>query len=402
MSDEAADVSDGGDDLKAGASGHVKLFAIGVIPYDHPLLPAAPQGQAFVDARLNLDAHAKSWFRAEVAHAVTATLGGGASLAIARTGVAPTAPQLFPLNWDLFAEEGSTFQAVGRTDRLWFRLSRPGLDLTVGRQPISFGSGTFFTPLDLVNPFTPATIDTEYKPGLDGARLDVYRGVSGQVTAAVVWTGEPVGSGSDTNLRANLTVAAFGQGTVGSTDLGAFLGLVHGDAVAGLTARGSLGPVGVHADGTVTAPPGDEPWFTRIVVGADGRPTGWLTLSGELYYQSSGKANPDEYLTVLAGPRYVRGELWLAGRVYGGVAAQVQVTPLLTAGVASFVNLEDPSAMIAPTLSWSVAEDADVVVGGYAGWGSRPTVPANPPGFGVRSEFGLYPAVVFVQARSYF
>ena len=55
---------------------------------------------------------------------------------------------------------------VERT-RLYIKGSIGPVDLQIGRQPISFGNGFVFSPLDLVQPFSFATIDNEYKPGID-------------------------------------------------------------------------------------------------------------------------------------------------------------------------------------------------------------------------------------------
>ena len=76
-------------------------------------------------------------------------------------------------------------------------------------------------------------------------------------------------------------------------------------------------------------------------------------------------------------------------------------------------NLQDPSALVAPTFSWSVAGNAEVGVGAYMGLGKRPDVEVETyviPGVGeteveipvLESEFGLYPVMGFAQMRAYF
>lgn len=408
------------------AWGHVKTFALGSFFYDLPpyeipivgeveILPEEPQGQAIVDARLNLKGTLGDHLSGEIAHAVTTTLGGQQGVSVVGTGVAPVTDQLVDLNWTAFQDEDSTVRILGRTDRLFAKGSWPGVDVVVGRQPVSFGTGLFFTPLDLVNPFTPATIDTEYKPGVDAVRVDLYRGVSGKGTLVATWAGPPVGSDeaaaeSRGEALEWVNLAASGQGTVGVTDLGGFAGLIRGDVVAGATLASSIQAVSLHGDVAVTLPRADpdEKPFVRAVVGAGGVPWWRLNLNAELYLQTHGTTDPTELLTRLQGDRYTRGELWLGGVAYGGLAANLEVTPLVHVGAAGFVNLTDGSALVAPSLSWSVAQNAEIALGGYLGLGPRPEVlafdPADPRRNPLqpRSEFGVYPGVVFLQGKSYF
>src|SRR5690606_19624752 len=155
---------------------------------------------------------------AEVHHAVT-LLGGAAGLGLAgaSTGVGLTAPEALPLTWDV--HEGDIL-VRGRTDRAWVRGRFGGVDATLGRQPVSFGNGRISTPRDLVAPFHPATVDTEYKPGVDAARVDAYLGTSGRLTAVAAYAGD---------WTDGMVYALYGQGTVGVTDLGMFGGLVHAE-----------------------------------------------------------------------------------------------------------------------------------------------------------------------------
>ena len=55
-----------------------------------------------------------------------------------------------------------------------------------GRQAITWGNGLFYAPMDLVNPFDPATIDTEYKAGDDMLYLQYLQDNGNDLQAAVV------------------------------------------------------------------------------------------------------------------------------------------------------------------------------------------------------------------------
>lgn len=338
--------------------------------------------------------------RAEAHWAFSASTGGlGGATVAASTGAAASAPELLPLSWSPDLGEDLSFQH--RIDRLVLSARLNKVDLTVGRQPVSFGAGRFFTPMDLVNPFGPATIDSEFKPGVDALRVDAYPGQTGKVTAVAAWAGQPVVGERAVYYPSldDLVLASSGQLTVGVTDVLGFLGYVRAEPVLGLGAVSSVGPVGVHGEGTLTLPQDDDP-FVRAVVGADGRPGPKTTLMGELYVQTLGAGDPEGYLSVLSSERATRGELWLAGRYYAAVAVAQELTPLVSVNGSVIANLGDPSALLAVGGSCSLADEADLVFGGYWGLGEAPST-----GMGAitaNSEFGMYPIMGYITMRAYF
>src|SRR5690606_15729899 len=116
----------------------------------------------------------------------------------------------------------------------------------------------------------------------------------------------------------------------------------------------------------------EEPVFFRGVFGVDGRPSATTTLSGEVYVQTLGSARAGDLFETLASERVRRGELWLGGLAYAALSVNQEITPLLVANVAVIANLTDPSALLAPSLAWSIADEVDAAFGGYVGLGRRP------------------------------
>jgi hypothetical protein len=406
--------------VKLRATGHAKSFGLVTFPYESALMPDAPTGQGVLDARLAVTLDAGRLFRLEVAHAITPRFGGGgAALSLGsaggssagNTGVGVVGSEVVKLSWSAFGEE--SFAVSGRTDRLMLRFKLPHVDVTLGRQPITFGTGMFFTPLDLINPFTPATIDTEVKPGVDAARVDVYAGVAGKVSAVFAYVGDPdtydpdAPVATDGSLRA-LALAAHGQVTVGVTDIALMYGLIHADHVIGASLASGIGPVAVHADAALTVADRDsgDGVFFRGVLGASGMPGPKTSLSGELYVQTLGTTDPSQLLAQLSGERYRRGELWLGGVGYYGIAISQEFVPVLRGNLAVIGSLTEASLMVSPSIAWSIADNADLGVGGFVGVGARPDdevglVELLSTG-GLRSEFGTYPGVVFTQVRAWF
>lgn len=384
--------------------GDLKSFFTATVPYEHVLMPSDPSGQGVFDARLKLDAAWGDGFSFQFHQTATAITGATTTANVTQTGVGLTAPEVVDLSWVAF-DEDLTFR--GRVDRLALKWTLPGVDLTVGRQPITFGHANVFTPLDLVNPFNPAFIDQEYKPGVDALRVDIYAGFSSQLTLAAAYAGSWD--------RDGLVVAAYGQSTVRVTDIGLFVASVRGDAVFGTSIVTSVGAVGVTSDVALTLPAGDQDPFVRGTVGVLFRPTTTTTVTAEAYLQTLGATKPDDLLATTADPRFARGELWLMGVGYGSVAVVQEITSMVTGSVAVVANVLDPSAFVVPSLGWSVANNVELALGGYVGLGKRPDdveltdligpdlqpLPASELTY-LNSEFGTYPGVAFAQVRVYF
>lgn len=400
---QAADVWEG-ERLDVDLGGDVKTFTLATFPYDHVLMPEDPYGQGVADGRAKLDIRAFGVLRLTAHHAITvwapnSTAGTG----LTQSGVGLSAPEAVDLTWEATDEDNEDLRVRGRTDRLVLSASLPHVDLSLGRQPVTFGKALMFTPMDLVTTFSPGVIDSEYKPGVDAARVDVYWGMAGQATVVAAYAGDWDPEG--------MIYAAYAQGTVGVWDIGGFAGYVREDWVFGATTAGSIFALGVRAEATVTLPPGeDEDPFVRAVVGADWLPHERVSLSAELYVQSIGAAEPSGYLDLYATERFARGELWAAGRWYLGLAGSFEIAPTLHASVAVIDNLADPSAMVAPGLAWSISDDAELGAGLYFGMGRRPkditledllTDPDAISG-AVQSEYGLIPTTGYLQLRAYF
>lgn len=380
-------------DLSDGA--YQKLDALGVSEEDARSsygFNQAPIATANASTRL-MAAFSYRMLRLELHWAFLAGTSSPTSL----IGSSQKTPELLPLS---SSEKFGSFHYQQRVDRLLLSLKIPHLDLAIGRQPTSFGVGRFFAPLDLVNPFGPSAIDTEYKPGIDAVRADVYMGMTTQVSVVAAKAEREI-------------LAGTARTTVGITDLLGFIGDIRGEGVLGMGLESSIGPVGVHGEVSFT---GTSDPFLRAVVGADGRPTEKTGLSGEVYVQSWGASEAEGYWEKWRSERLERGEMWQVGRWYGALALNQEITPLLQANISVISNVGDPSALLSGGISWSAAENVEVALGAYGGLGKRPktlfldldpfTFTPVPPsdaamGASIRSEFGVYPTLVWLQMRVY-
>ncbi len=460
---QAADSATG--PLTAELHGDVKSFFVASWPPPEADWPAQlgmnpePEGSGIVDFRLKASAELGSRLRLEVHHDLAAfaqtpsavaleAAGQSSGSGFGSSGVGRTAPEAVDLTWeqpelDDRTGEGNLF-VRGRIDRLVLEGSFGQTEVALGRQAIGFGSGMFFTPLDLVNPFFPGTIDTEYRPGVDALRVDQFIGMTGRIGVAAAYAG-------DWDLGGTV-LQATGQGTIGVTDVLGLVGSVHGDGVVGAGFVSSVGPVGIHGDVSVTAPDMlhedslsddrqcysidplsfsfeedaegslcqdldriTEP-YVRAVVGADVRPSATSFVSAEVYLQTFGETDSSEAFLLFLDERYARGELWQTGMLYGALSANQEITPIVSGSVAVIANLTDPSALIAPGLSWGVSDEATLVAGMYLGVGEKPGEPdlsgvdfmapdldeITAQSLSLNSELGALPPTAYLQLKTYF
>lgn len=387
--------------------GHVKVFGVVSFPYDHMILPDDPAGQAVIDGRWKLEIHPVPQLKIEVHPTATLQIGSGSSLS---TGVGRTAPEAIPLSWTFTQTESLTGRF--RTDRFSLALDLGRFRFTLGRQPVTFGQGQFFTPLDLVSPFTAATLDTSYKPGVDAVRADVFIGMAGQISLLGAYLGDWGWQGS--------ALAAHAQFTIVTVDVAGFVAAMYGEPVLGLSVYAPIGPIGLYGDVSVTVrdPKGDPDPFVRGVVGVFAQPGPTTTISAEVYGQSIGRKDPGEYLVFASGERFARGELSQMGHLYAALLVSQELTPLWRLNGVLLANLLDPSVLVMPSMSWSVASNADLAFGAQIGIGERPVDPAVADlldddlmplegndllrALGIQSEYGLVPVTMFLQGGFHF
>ena len=399
------------------ASGDAKTFFFASYPYDSDVMATDPSAQGAVDFRLKLRGSIGEYLRFDLHNDLSLSSINSSPLALGGSATADNdVPQIFDLNWSL--GKGASYSGSLRVDRALIRLRLPAMDLTLGRQPISFGSTFFFNPMDLIASFSPTVVDREYKPGIDALRSDSYFGSSGQLSLVAAY-------GGAWNIDASILAARL-SGSLDEIGLGLLAAQVHSDRVIGFDLSGGLYGVSLNGEFTVTQPRNGEP-FTRAVVGANTTYAG-LSIMGELYVQTVGADNIDDYLRVASSERFARAELWAMAQHYAALSLSLPLIPIVTLSSFAMLNLDDGSALLSPSLQWSVADEVDLLAGGYFGLGERPEKrdPWMPPAGAVNSpagsdnspagsaqmdpsrfieinsEFGLIPSTLFVEIKAYF
>jgi len=283
--------------------------------------------------------------------------------------------RLLDMTW-IVSDSGR--QAVlHRIDRLSVGYTGANLVLRLGRQAITWGNGLIFSPMDIVNPFDPTTVDTEYKTGDDMLYAQYLLPNGHDLQAAWVARRNPATGGYE---NAESTLSIKYHGIVGQGEFDVLAARNHDDDTIGLGGNRSIGGAVWRGDLVVTDT--GEVVRSQLATSISYSWTwGGRNVTGgiEYYYNGFGQpardydaiAENDELLSRLA-----RGEIFTLGRYYLAGALTVELTPLWLLTPTVFANLDDGSAFLQLITQCSLGDNS-LFLGSL-------NVPLGPPG----SEFG--------------
>tara|TARA_B100001105_G_scaffold240816_1_gene219710 strand:+ start:1550 stop:2707 length:1158 start_codon:yes stop_codon:yes gene_type:complete len=246
-----------------------------------------------------------------------------------------------------YVERGDVY-GRHRLYRAAVTLTRGNVDLKLGHQRIAWGTGRFWSPLDILNPVNPLALEREERVGVDAALLEAKLGPLSRASLVVA----PAPDRSSTSRGVQW------HGNAGGVDASLVAGRLLGLDVVGMDLASQIGDAGIRGEAARLRPPGGSA-FNRLMVGADYAFANGLTLSVELYYNGAGSRDSAGYDR--AGLRS-GGAAMLATR-YAGLYASYEFTPLLKWVSYAVRNGDDRSRAIDSRLVWSVAPSTDLAVG---------------------------------------
>ncbi len=387
------------------------LFTGPLLDKPYNLTNEDPSSMNLTNTRLYFDVE-EPWGKVVVHNQLTNQLMSSAFIGFLNIGQAPTPARWLPLNWTLVNRDN--FIMYDTFDWAYVSLVEGPATVTVGRQPVTFGRGTLWRPMDVIDPFSLTAVDTEYKPGVDAVRLDLTPSQSTNLTllaAAGDWNGALSVTGSSFAVRATHGWSVSGRGGITGGEIGFLGGLIHSDGVLGLDGLLSTTKLDVYAEATLTIParygltprpPQTGDGVIEGIAGVKLKPADKLTVVPEVWYNGFGAAVPADYLRVAVSDRMASGEIYTMGRVYLAETTLWEPYPLLNVSLAVLVNPQDPSGLFVPALKYSVANSVELSAGAYLPAGPLPS--ATPPVTSLsslvpKSEFGLYPDFFFMELR---
>lgn len=278
--------------------------------------------------------------------------------------------------WDLdqVYARGGKLQGRHALRRAAATVSAGATDLRIGRQRVAWGTGRFWSPLDLLNPVDPVALEPGERQGVDALLVEHKRSATSR--ASLVYA--PARQGRD-------HVLAQWHANARGVDYSLTAGRVPEGTLAGVDVAGQIRGAGIRAEWTVThAADGQRP--QRVLLGWDYAFPNTFALTAEFYYDGSGTDDPARY--DLAG--LLAGRRQTVARRYAGLSTRYELTPLLRWENWLVRNVDDRSWYVSPRLTWSLRQDLDLAAGVQTFGG-----PA-------RSEFGVRRTLWFAYAQWFF
>lgn len=296
--------------------------------------------------------------------------------------------------------EGDHFRWTNRVDRLAVTVPiGDRVEVSVGRQAVSWATTIFLTPADPFAPFDPADPFRDYRAGVDVARIQVYTGTFTEFDAVV----NPTKTGDETDVTALVRATTV----AGSWELGTWGGVVFDRPGMAVSATLTTGGTAIRGEASVRNEPEQTVW--RAAVGADRNFDVWerdLYVALEYQYDGFGAASGlDLVPTILSAP-YARGELQVLGQHETALQAVWQASPLVSVEWLTLWSLSDGSVLLSPAASLSLSNEVTGRAGLYFGLGSETlSVPQVPGALDVdlpASEYGVLPSSLYVSVTAYF
>ena len=226
--------------------------------------------------------------------------------------------------------EGSDTALLHRLDRLWVGYTGEKIVVRAGRQALSWGNGLFFFFFDLVNPFDPTAIDTEYKAGDDMLYAQYLRDNGDDLQAAVVFRRDPLRGDVEGSAG---TVALKYHGFAGEREYDILVAEDVDETVIGIGLSSSLGGAIWRGDVVVT----DEDDDTRVEVVTN--------LSYSWVWNERNVSGTAEY--------YFDGD----ERHYFAGSLLVELSPLWSVTPTLVSNIDDPSGLLQVVTQYSLGDN---------------------------------------------
>jgi hypothetical protein len=269
---------------------------------------------------------------------------------------------------------GNNSASLHRLDRFWIAYTGEKVVARFGRQALSWGNGLFFAPMDLINPFDPTTIDTEYKTGDDMLYMQYLRDDGDDLQGAVVFRRNVVTGDVE---RDEGTVALKYHGFAGEREYDVLVAENYGDIVIGVGGAGSVG--GAVWRGDIVVTDADDDSYVELVT----------NLSYSWIWGGRNVSGMAEYYYDGFDRHYVAGSL------------TIEVSPLWIVTPTVVSNVNDPSAMLQLVTSYSLADNMTFLGSLNVPLGANGTEYGGPES-GIQSRYLSFDVGVFAQFAWYF
>ncbi len=320
-------------------------------------------------------------------------------------GYPSVAASIAPFRYHDLAEDwidkgsSTTSTTVGyEVDRAVYKHSLDNMTLAIGRQPIDWGSGRFWQPLNVFGAFAPTDLDTDFKPGVDSVVFDWYPSAFSSLTAAYVL--KPQGDHTLENSG-----ALYYRRQVGEVSEFSLLGgRVLGNKVFGGSFESALGGMGWRIEGAHYSLQESNKEFFFWIAGLDYQFSDGTMIAVEWYNNGNGASSEVAIAAMQDDPLVGYGLQQQLGRRVLGLTLDRDMTPLLhasytmlTAGLNDDRGHTATSLLHQLSLSYSLSNESDLLFSLLVANGKGLNGAGLP-----QSEFGHLPTAVTLRLRYYF
>ncbi len=261
-----------------------------------------------------------------------------------------------------------------RLDRFWVGYAGEKTVVRFGRQALSWGNGLLYAPMDLVNPFDPATIDTEYKTGDDMLYMQYLRDSGDDVQGAVVFRRNAVTGDIESD---EATIALKYHGFAGENEFDVLVAESYGNTVVGAGYAQSVGGAIWRGDVVVTDSSDDT--YVEVVT----------NLSYSWVWGGKNMSGAFEYYYDGFDRHYVAGSL------------AIEMSPLWMLTPTVLSNVNDPSGLLQVVTQYSLSDNMTFLGSLNIPLGANGTEFGGPES-GVPGRYLSTDAGVFAQLAWYF
>lgn len=259
---------------------------------------------------------------------------------------------LVDLSWNIDSKSNSMF-FNSTIDRLYFDFVQHNWQLRIGRQRINWGINLVWNPNDLFNTFSFIDFDYEERPGSDAILFTWYPDFSSSVDIAY----------KPTSKSDSLTLAAKYRFNLANYDYQIISAVSGYDFVIGGGWSGNIQNMSFRGEISYFMPmPSKKELSEKALVASvstDYTFSNGIYLHGSFLYNSLGNIN-NEGLNLFSTSNLSAKQLSYGKyEVFGQIS--YPLFPILNAGIASIINLEDQSFYFGPTLSCSVQDNWEIM-----------------------------------------
>ena len=261
-------------------------------------------------------------------------------------------------------DDDGKFVALHRLDRLWVGYANEKAVVRFGRQALSWGNGLIFSPMDIVNPFDPTAVDTEYKTGDDMLYGQYLRDNGHDVQFSYVVRRDLISG--DPEFDQSTTAVKY-HGIVGDSEYDLLVAENYGETTLAVGGNRSIGGAVLRGDLVVT----DATSGTMVQL-VTNLSYSWMwgekNVSGvvEYYFDEYGQKDGSyDSVSLSQNPellqRLARGQSFTIGRHYIAGGLTIEMSPLWILAPNLFANLEDGSALLQIVTRNNLSEEMEFI-----------------------------------------